>query len=150
MQRRIYNILVFTIVIAFTACDSYLINEELDGIWQLQTIERNNPDTIISNEGDLFYSFQRHTILIGDYNNPNENVGQLKSEQYDCLFERIGDIIMMEEFQLYYQREDQPYDTTRLKRFGLYEKKNTFHIEELTIKRLVLRSDSALLTMRRY
>ena len=150
MQRRIYNILVFTIVIAFTACDSYLINGELDGIWQLQTIERNNPDTIISNEGDLFYSFQRHTILIGDYNNPNENVGQLKSEQYDCLFERIGDIIMMEEFQLYYQREDQPYDTTRLKRFGLYEKKNTFHIEELTIKRLVLRSDSALLTMRRY
>lgn len=150
MQRRIYNILAFTIIIAFTACDSYLINGELDGIWQLQTIERNNPDTIISNEGDLFYSFQRHTILIGDYNNPNENVGQLKSEQYDCLFERIGDIIMMEEFQLYYQREDQPYDTTRLKRFGLYEKKNTFHIEELTIKRLVLRSDSALLTMRRY
>lgn len=148
MQRRIYNILAFAIVIAFTACDSYLINGELDGIWQLQTIERNNPDTIIRNEGDLFYSFQRHTILIGDYN--NGPVGQLKSEQYDCLFERIGDSIMMEEFQLYYQREDQPYDTTRLKRFGLYEKKNTFHIEELTIKRLVLRSDSALLTMRRY
>ena len=150
MQRCIYNIFVLAIVIAFTACDSYLINGELDGMWQLQSIERNNPDTTIRNEGNLFYSFQRHTILIGDYNNPNGPVGQLKSEQYDCLFERIGDSIKMEEFQLYYQRENQPYDTTRLKRFGLYEKKNAFHIEELTIKRLVLRSDSALLTMRRY
>ena len=150
MQRRIYSILAFSIVIAFTACDSYLINGNLDGIWQLQTIERNTPDTIIRNEGNLFYSFQRHTVLIGDYNNPDGPVGQLKSEQYDCLFKRIGDSIMMEEFQLYYKREEQTYDTTRLKKFGLYEKKNTFHIEELTIKRLVLRSDSALLTMRRY
>ena len=150
MKKHTYNILALAIIIAFTACDSYLINGDLDGIWQLQTIERNNPDTIIRNEGDLFYSFQRHTILIGDYNNPNGPVGQLKSEQYDCLFERIGDSIKMEEFQLYYHRENQPYDTTRLKRFGLYEEKNTFNIEELTIKRLVLRSDSALLTLRRY
>lgn len=150
MKRRFYHILTFIIISSFTACDNYLINGQLDGIWQLQTIERNNPDTIISNEGDLFYSFQRHTVLVGDYINPGEHVGQLKTEQYDCLFERIGDSIMMQEFQLYYMRENQPYDTTKLKKFGLYEKKNAFRIEELTIKRLRLRSDSALLTMRKY
>ena len=150
MKRRFHCILTFIIVSSFAACDNYLINGQLDGIWQLQTIERNNPDTIISNQGDLFYSFQRHTVLVGDYINPDELVGQLKTEQYDCLFERIGDSIMMQEFQLYYMRENQPYDTTKLKKFGLYEKKNAFHIEELTIKRLILRSDSALLTMRRY
>ena len=150
MKRRFHYILTFIIVSSFAACDNYLINGQLDGIWQLQTIERNNPDTIISNQGDIFYSFQRHTVLVGDYINPGELVGQLKTEQYDCLFERIGDSIMMQEFQLYYMRENQPYDTTKLKKFGLYEKKNAFHIEELTIKRLILRSDSALLTMRRY
>ena len=150
MKRRFYHILTFIIISSFTACDNYLINGQLDGIWQLQTIERNNPDTIISNEGDLFYSFQRHTVLVGDYINPGEHVGQLKTEQYDCLFERIGDSIMMQEFQLYYMRENQPYDTTKLKKFGLYEKKNAFRIEELTIKCLRLRSDSALLTMRKY
>ncbi len=150
MPRLINNILTLTLIASLISCENYLINGQLDGIWQLQTIERNNPDTIIRNQGDLFYSIQRHTILVGDYNNPSELVGQLKSEQYDCLFERIGDSIKMDEFQLYYQRENEPYDTTRLKRFGLYEKKNTFLIEELTIKRLVLRSDSALLTMRRY
>ena len=150
MQRRIYNILALAIIIAFTACDNYLINGQLDGIWQLQTIERNNPDTIIRNKGDLFYSFQRHTILIGDYNEPNDIIGQLKNEQYDCLFERIGDSIMMEEFQRYYIENNDTPSLTTLKRFGLYEKKNTFLIEELTIKRLVLRSDSAVLTMRRY
>ena len=150
MQKRFYNILALSIGIAFTACDSYLINGDLDGIWQLQTIERHNPDTIIRNEGDLFYSFQRHTILIGDYNNPDGPVGQLKSEQYDCLFERIGDSIMMEEFQLYYKRENHPYDTTRLKRFGIYDKKSIFHIEELNSKRLILRSDSATITLRKY
>ena len=150
MKRRFYHILTFIIISSFTACDNYIINGQLDGIWQLQTIERNNPDTIISNEGDLFYSFQRHTVLVGDYINPGEHVGQLKTEQYDCLFERIGDSIMMQEFQLYYMRENQPYDTTKLKKFGLYEKKNAFRIEELTIKRLRLRSDSALLTMRKY
>ena len=150
MQRRIYNILALAIIIAFTACDNYLINGQLDGIWQLQTIERNNPDTIIRNKGDLFYSFQRHTILIGDYNEPNDIIGQLKNEQYDCLFERIGDSIMMEEFQRYYIENNDTPSLTTLKRFGLYEKKNAFNIEEITIKRLVLRSDSALLTMRRY
>lgn len=150
MPRLINNILTLTLIASLISCENYLINGQLDGIWQLQTIERNNPDTIIRNQGDLFYSIQRHTILVGDYNNPSELVGQLKSEQYDCLFERIGDSIKMDEFQLYYQRENEPYDTTRLKRFGLYEKKNTFLIEELTIKRLVLRSDSAVLTMRRY
>ena len=150
MQRRIYYIFTLILTFSLTACDHYLINGQLDGLWQLQTIERNNPDTIISNEGDLFYSFQRHTVLVGDYNNPNELIGHLKNEQYDCLFERIGDSIVMEEFHLYYKREHLPYDTTRLKRFGLYDKRNVFYIEELTSKRLILRSDSALLTMRKY
>lgn len=150
MNRYIRNILALLIVASFTACDSYLINGHLDGMWQLQTIERNNPDTIIRNEGDLFYSFQRHTLIIGDYNNPNELVGHLKDEQYVSLFEYERDSLIIGEFHLYYKRENLPYDTTRLKRFGIYDKHTAFHIEELTAKRLVLRSDSALITMRKY
>ncbi|MBR5148292.1 MAG: lipocalin-like domain-containing protein [Bacteroidaceae bacterium] len=150
MKRYLTGILTILGIAAFTSCDSYLINGPLDGMWQLQTIERTAPDTLITNEGDLFYSFQRHTVLIGDYNNPNELVGQLKNEQYVSLFTYEGDSITMGEFHLYYKREDQPYDTTRLRRFGLYDTHTTFHIEELTAQRLVLRSDSALLTLRKY
>ena len=150
MRKSTIKIAMYMFMFSMTACDHYLINGPLDGLWQLQNIERNNPDTIIRNDGDLFYSFQRHTVLIGDYSNPNEPIGHLKNEQYDCIFERLGDCIKMEEFHLYYYREHLPYDTTRLKRFGLYEKKNTFNIEELTTKRLVLRSDSATITLRKY
>ena len=150
MKRHLIRILPLVACASFTACDSYLINGDLDGMWQLQTIERNTPDTIIQNEGDLFYSFQRHTVLIGDYCNPDELVGHLKDEQYVSLFEYEGDSLMIDEFHLYYKREDQPYDTTRLRRFGIYDKHTAFHIEELTAKRLVLRSDSALLTLRKY
>lgn len=150
MNRYIRNILALLIVASFTACNSYLINGHLDGMWQLQTIERNNPDTIIRTEGDLFYSFQRHTVLIGDYSNPDELVGHLKDEQYVSLFEYERDSLIIGEFHLYYKRENLPYDTTRLKRFGIYDKHTAFHIEELTAKRMVLRSDSALITMRKY
>lgn len=150
MKRHLIRILTIVAIASLTACDSYLINGHLDGMWQLQTIERNNPDTIIRNEGDLFYSFQRHTVLIGDYNNPNELVGHLKDEQYVSLFEYEGDSLIIGEFHLYYKRENLPYDTTRLRRFGVYDKQTIFHIEELTAKRLVLRSDSALITMRKY
>lgn len=149
MNRHIRIILALIIATSLTACDNYLINGHLDGMWQLQTIERS-PDDIIRNEGDLFYSFQRHTVLIGDYNNPNELVGHLKDEQYVSLFEHVGDSLIIGEFHLYYKRENQPYDTTRLKRFGVYDKQTTFHIEELNAKHLVLRSDSALLTLRKY
>ncbi|MBE6292991.1 MAG: hypothetical protein E7091_11395 [Bacteroidales bacterium] len=151
MKKHIRHLsAIVLIMVLATACESYLINGHLDGMWQLQTVERNNPDTTIRNQGDLFYSFQRHTVLIGDYNNPDELVGHLKSEQYVSLFDYTGDSITMGEFHLYYGREDQPYDTTRLKRFGLYNKQTTFHIEELTASRLVLRSDSALITLRKY
>ena len=149
MNRHTRHILALLIAAAFTACDSYLINGDLDGMWQLQTIERS-PDNVIRNEGDLFYSFQRHTILIGDYSNPHELVGHLKDEQYVSLFEHAGDSLMIGEFHLYYKREDQPYDTTRLRRFGIYDKQTTFRIEELDTKHLVLRSDSALLTLCKY
>lgn len=149
MNRHIRIILALIIATSLTACDNYLINGHLDGMWQLQTIERS-PNDIIRNEGDLFYSFQRHTVLIGDYNNPNELVGHLKDEQYVSLFEHVGDSLIIGEFHLYYKRENQPYDTTRLKRFGVYDKQTTFHIEELNAKHLVLRSDSALLTLRKY
>ena len=149
MNRHIRIILALIIATSLTACDNYLINGHLDGMWQLQTIERS-PDNIIRNEGDLFYSFQRHTVLIGDYNNPNELVGHLKDEQYVSLFEHVGDSLIIGEFHLYYKRENQPYDTTRLKRFGVYDKQTTFHIEELNAKHLVLRSDSALLKLHKY
>lgn len=150
MNRHIRIILALIIATSLTACDHYLINGHLDGMWQLQTIERNSPDTLIHNEGDLFYSFQRHTLIIGDYNNPDELVGHMKNEQYVSLFEYEGDSIIVDEFHLYYKRENQPYDTTRLRRFGIYDKQTTFHIEELNAKHMVLRSDSALLTLRKY
>lgn len=150
MKKHLICILIAIAATSFTACDNYLINGHLDGMWQLQSIERTVPDTIIYNEGDLFYSFQRHTVLIGDYKNANELVGHLKDEQYVSIFQHMGDSITIGEFHLYYKREDQPYDTTRLRRFGLYNSYTTFHIDELTAKHLILRSDSALLTLRKY
>ncbi len=150
MRRNRCKILATLLIVSLTACESYLINGNLDGMWQLQSIERNNPDTIVRNQGDLFYSFQRHTVVIGDYNNPDELIGHLKSEQYVSLFEYAGDSISMGDFRYYYGREDIVVPLDSLKRFGLYNKRTTFHIEELTTKHLVLRSDSALITMRKY
>ena len=150
MKKKILTILPFLFATLFIGCDSYLINGQLDGMWQLHSIERQSPDTLIYNEGDLFYSFQRHSVLIGDYSNPHELVGQMKNEQYISLFDYTDDTITIDEFHRYYKREDQPSDTTRLKRFGIFTKQTIFHIEELTSKRLILQSDSALITLHKY
>ena len=150
MKRHFIHILTLLAIATLTACDSYLINGPLDGMWQLQSIERHTPNTVIQTAGDLFYSFQRHSVLVGDYINPNELAGHLKEEQYISLFTLADDSLTMHEFHLYYKREHLPYDTTRLKRFGIYDTPVTFHVEELTSQRLVLCSDSARLTLRKY
>ena len=53
MKRHFIHILTLLAIATLTACDSYLINGPLDGMWQLQTIERTAPDTLITNAGDL-------------------------------------------------------------------------------------------------
>ena len=150
MKRLPHTIALLLLLLTATSCDSYLINGPLDGMWQLQSIERHTPDTVIQTAGDLFYSFQRHSVLVGDYINSNELAGHLKEEQYISLFTLTDDSLTMHEFHLYYKREHLPYDTTRLKRFGIYDTPVTFHVEELTSRRLVLCSDSARLTLRKY
>ena len=151
MKKRFYYILAFIIASSFAACDSYLINGDLDGMWQLQTIEQQEPKVTIKNQGNLFYSFQRHSVLIGDYDKSQKLVGHVNfEEQYTCLFEYAGDSITMGEFHYYYVDQDKLAPVANLKKFGLYEKETTFYIEELTPNRLVLRSDSAVLTMRKY
>ena len=58
MKHLPHTIALLLLLLATTSCDSYLINGPLDGMWQLQSIERHTPDTVIQTAGDLFYSLR--------------------------------------------------------------------------------------------
>jgi hypothetical protein len=51
-------------ILSLTACDKVYINGDLDGMWQLQQVEKEG--NIEYPEG-IYYSFQRHMAQVGKY-----------------------------------------------------------------------------------
>ena len=123
MKRLPHTIALLLLLLATTSCDSYLINGPLDGMWQLQSIERHTPDTVIQTAGDLFYSFQRHSVLVGDYIlAKNMDLG-LSSGQYDLVSHVIKTMTTLCEGELIQSDHASKLDTSREAYFDIIYKK---------------------------
>lgn len=149
MKRYITQIVIAIFIVLTTACESYLMNGDLDGLWQVRSVERFSADTITTNDGELFMSFQQYTVLLS-YNYPDKLTGSLMAN-YLSLFEHTGDYITMgyfRDFNLHNSHNKVPLD--RLERFGIFQDTTTFYIESLNHKSLILTSDSARIVFRKY
>ena len=77
MKKNIYRIMLLLALMTISSCESYLIHDDLDGFWQVSTIENKETGDITYCNGDTYYSFQRELVLVS-YILPHRPVGQMK------------------------------------------------------------------------
>lgn len=149
IQHRDYILTAsFVLTLLFTSCESYLINGDLDGFWQVQTIERLGTEDTIQCNNEVFYAFQRHIVQLTQHT-PTHVMGQM-STRYHASFNWQDDSISMGDFREYdLKGSKNKAPLSELKKFGLYQEHTTFHID-LSKKSLILTSDSARISLRKY
>ena len=120
------------------SCDKKPINGKLDGRWQLMTIEYN--DGSIKECERTNCSIQLHTVELMDKGtNPLTLMGHFSST----------DGVVMGEFK--YQTNMEATATEEdLNRFGLNTSITHFEVEKATGSKMVLKSDYARLTYRKF
>lgn len=147
MKRQIYTIMTL-LALVLTSCESYLVNGNLDGFWQVTSIENKQTGELTRCKGDVYYSFQRELVLVS-YVSPNVPTGQVK-ENHIAYFTHKDDSIFMTDFRIYINKEGMNSPLPQLEKFGLYELYNAFSVEKLTGKSLVLDSEKAHIVLRKY
>lgn len=116
-------------LILFVGCGKLPINGDLDGQWQI--LEIRYADGRVETPERAYYCVQLHTITLRQVSGPNQT-GNMVYE---------GDQL----------RIDMPLsDVNDLRVFGLDDTEETFTITELSSSRLVLTSDYARLTLRKF
>lgn len=148
MKRQTYKSLALLIIFLISSCESYQIHGDLDGFWQVTSIENKQTGEITHCKGDTYYSFQRELVLIS-YVSPNIPTGQMK-ENYIAYFSHENDSIIMTDFRRSYVDKDEPVTLSKLEKFGLYDTFNKFQVEKLNKKNLVLNSSKTRITLQKY
>lgn len=125
MKRIIYILLCTTL---FVSCQKADDNGDLGGWWKLLKIEEPLNDTIIDkSQEDRFWAIQLRMIT-------TENGGKGR-------FQHIGDSLFIQMIQ----------KPTNANEFGLYTPENErFSVNKLTNRSMILQSDSAILTFRKF
>ena len=148
MKRYTYILIILLAVVLAASCESYQINGNLDGFWQVSSIEEKETGNISDCDGDIYYSFQRELVLIS-YVSPNIPQGQMK-ENYIAYFSYENDSIYMSDFRIYLDREGKQAPLSKLTKFGLYDTFNTFRVEKLDKTSLILNSKEARIILRKF
>ena len=148
MKRQIYKSFALLIIILISSCESYQIHGDLDGFWQVSTIENKETGDIIHCNGDTYYSFQRELVLLSCVS-PTAPQGQMK-ENYIAYFTHENDSIYMTDFRIYLDRSGKQAPLSKLEKFGLYDTYNSFCVEEQTSKSLILNSQKARILLRKH
>lgn len=116
-------------LILFVGCGKLPINGDLDGQWQI--LEIRYVDGRVETPERAYYCVQLHTITLRQVSGPNQT-GNMVYE---------GDQL----------RIDMPLsDVSDLRVFGLDDTKETFTVTELSSSRLVLTSDYARISFRKF
>ncbi|MBO5866353.1 MAG: lipocalin-like domain-containing protein [Bacteroidaceae bacterium] len=148
MKRRIYKSLTLLFILLLSSCESYQIHDELDGFWQVKSIENKQTGDIIHCNGDIYYSFQRDLVLVS-YVSPDIPAGQMK-ENYIAYFTHENDSIYMTDFRIYIDKEAPQVPLSRLEKFGLYERYNNLYIENLDYELLIMSSNWARIVLMKH
>ena len=125
MKRILYTLLCITL---FASCQKADDNGHLGGWWKLIRIEEQHNDTIIDkSQEDRFWAIQLKMITTN-----NRGKGR---------FQHIGDSLFVQMIQKPSNGKD----------VGLYTPENErFSVNKLTNKNMILQSDSAILTFRKF
>ena len=147
MKKYTYILITLFAVVFTTSCESYQIHGDLDGFWQVQSIENKQTGYITECKGDIYYSFQRELVLIS-YVSPTIPTGQIK-ESYIAYFTCENNVITMTDFRIYLDRNGKQAPLSKLEKFGLHETFNTFDVEKLKSEDLILNSNKVRIVMKK-
>ena len=148
MRRYIYKMLTLATIMLILSCESYLIHGNLDGFWQVTSIEDKQSGNITYCKGDTYYSFQRELVLVS-FVSPEVPTGQMK-ENYIAYFSYNNDSIAMTDFRIYHDPDGAQAPLAKLEKFGLYETFNTFFVEKLSNSSLILNSKGSRIVLKKY
>ena len=148
MRTYIYRLIALLITVTIFSCDSYLINGDLDGFWQVVNIEDKRNGEITYPQGDIYYSFQQELVLIS-FVSPTTPTGQMK-ENYIAYFSYVNDSITMGDFRIYLDKDGKQVPLERLEKFGLYDIYSTFRVDKLNKKSMILDSKDSRIVFRKY
>lgn len=148
MKKLVYTLITILCCWITTACDKLPKNGDLDGMWQLLTIEHNGTTDDVK-DSQLYLSFQLDLFQLTTVKN---------NKIYYGYFDHVNDSLIFRQFSD--MAEEHPtapdnYPITQenisiINQWGYYALKDTFKIEHLTKDDMVLRSKYARITYRKF
>ncbi len=152
-MKYIHLILIF-LTLTCASCDKMPENGELDGQWQLMSMgTRNNADaspTYTDTKGQrIYWRFQLRLLMI------HTAGAMLNGHTYDtaCRFEKSGNTLAITQTYIHTLNRDSLITdpaSTSLAPVGIRGNTETFSIEKLDGKQMILQSDHHRLVFRKF
>lgn len=115
-------------------CQKAPINGDLDGQWQVMTVEPEAPETIITER--MYYCFSLHTCQLS---------------MYGSGIWASGNIVFNNNLlTLDFPDANSDLNIARLKQYGIYSNPVTFTIEHLDKNKLILRDGEVTISLRKF
>ena len=145
-------------LVGFTSCDKLPQNDELDGMWHLQKImhlDENNSYEENVLENRYYWNFQLDLMLIMSLSDLiyEDTANSLKTDRAFCRFDYSNGQLFVHEVYLHFDNRDSlltDRSTTLLERYGIVGCSDTFDIEKLNNKHMILVSENKKLFFRKF
>lgn len=154
-MRRLYEHMLAGLIfmLTFASCkDSYYIENELHGIWQVTSVENLSTGDVVEVKGRLYYSFQRTVVMLSDVdldlpNNLKRYIAHFDLVDSDSI--GMGDFRNRTTGEGNFVQQEKKIPLELLHEFGIYQDYTMFHMEQ-SKRELILTSDSACIVLRKY
>ena len=160
LHHKIYTILILLAMSLSTGCDKMPDNGQLDGMWQLMSIETADGHILDVKEQQHYWSFRLRLVQFTASR-------AIDTDKFYAHFSREGGNIVLKDFcqEARYEKDTDDNvwvsseEAELLHPWGVYGQtdeddsqkiKATYRVEALSDTRLVLKSDQARLTLRKF
>ena len=148
MKNILYPSYLFLICIIINSCDKLPQNGDLDGMWQVLTIELNGTIDNIK-DSQYYLSFQLDLFQLTTTRNNKIYYGYFDHKNDSIIFRQFSD--MAEEHPT--SPDNYPITSENISiinQWGFYTLRDSFYIEHLTKDDMILRSKYARITYRKF
>lgn len=134
-----HTLIIITIVMTFlttlSGCQKSPVNGDLDGMWQIVSIDPVPDVDGPFDSSQLYYNFSLEICQLSIYGGPWIN----------GLMNYSGNTIALD-----FSSSKVPDQSIKLKQYGIYSDKVVFYVDELNSKHLVISNNDATITMRKF
>ncbi len=134
--KNLALIISFLTALITTGCPKHPINGDLDGQWQVMTVEPEPAEIVITER--IYMCFSLHVCQLTGYGAGVYATGNMLFSQKD------------KNLYLDFPHATSSLSKSRLKQYGIYSNPVTFTIEHLDKKKLILRDGDVVVTLRKF